>query len=306
MSKTKNKTIYTEQDVTEFIHEFVDNEQKKQDSFQLIELFQQWSGYEPKMWGPSIIAFGNYQYQYASGHSGEAPILAFSPRKAALTLYIYADTERSKELIDRLGKFKRTKGCIYVKKLVDIDQDVLRELCLESIAFINERYPQMNIRRIEPHDNRAVASLIRQVFEEHDAPRSGTVFGDPSLDTLYELFQAPNSVFWIAELNQEIVGCCGVYPTKGLPNHCTELVKFYLSANARGMGIGKALMEKSIQSARELGFNQIYLESIPEFSNAVRIYEKQGFARLKSPLGDSGHETCTIWMLKELENSLMN
>lgn len=159
----------------------------------------------------------------------------------------------------------------------------------------------MKIRNIEPKDNQAIASLIRQVFEEHDAPRSGTVFGDPSLDNLYELFQTPKSVCWVAEIDQEIVGCCGVYPTEGLPSDCIELVKFYLSANARGKGIGKALMEKSIESARDQGFSQIYLESIPEYSNAVRIYQKQGFKSLKSPLGNSGHPTCTIWMLKKLE-----
>lgn len=140
MPDTKNKTAYTDQDVTAFIHDFVDNDQKKADSFQLIDLLQQWSGFEPRMWGPSIIGFGNYHYRYASGHQGDAPVLAFSPRKAALTLYIYADTERSKDLIDRLGKFKKTKGCIYVKKLIDIDLDVLRELCHESILFVRERY----------------------------------------------------------------------------------------------------------------------------------------------------------------------
>lgn len=158
----------------------------------------------------------------------------------------------------------------------------------------------MNIRRIKPTDNQAVASLIRQVFIEHDAPKEGTVFGDPSLDNLFELFQAPKSICWIAEMDQEIVGCCGVYPTEGLPNDYVELVKFYLASSARGKGIGKALMEKCIQSARDLGFSQIYLESIPEYSNAVRIYQKQGFELLKSPIGQSGHPTCTIWMLKKL------
>lgn len=136
----KNKTTYTGQDVTDFINSFVDNEQKKADSFQLIQLLQKWSDSEPKMWGPSIIGFGNYHYKYASGHEGNAPVLAFSPRKAALTLYVYSDTEKSKILLNDLGKFKMSKACIYIKKLSGIDTEILREICIESIKYISEHF----------------------------------------------------------------------------------------------------------------------------------------------------------------------
>jgi Domain of unknown function (DU1801) len=136
----KTKTTYTGQDVIDFVNSYVDNEQKKIDSFTLIELMQKWSDSEPKMWGPSIIGFGNYHYKYASGHEGDAPVLGFSPRKAALTLYVYSDTEKSKTLIESLGKFKMSKACIYVKKLSDIDIDVLKELCIESIKYISEHH----------------------------------------------------------------------------------------------------------------------------------------------------------------------
>lgn len=134
------KTTYTNIDVAEFINTFVDNPQKKVDSFKLIELLQDWSGVPPKMWGPSIIGFGNYQYKYESGHQGQAPVLGFSPRKAALTLYVYSDTEKSKELLADLGKFKMGKACIYVKKLSDINTDVLKEICAESIKYISEHH----------------------------------------------------------------------------------------------------------------------------------------------------------------------
>lgn len=136
----KTKTTYTGQDVTGFINSFVDNDQKKSDSFQLIDLLQNWSNSEPKMWGPSIIGFGNYHYKYASGHEGDAPVLAFSPRKAALTLYVYSDTEKNKKLLVDLGQFKMSKACIYVKKLIDINLDVLKEICIESIKYIGEHY----------------------------------------------------------------------------------------------------------------------------------------------------------------------
>lgn len=136
----KTKTTYTGEDVKEFVNAFVDNEEKKADTFQLIKLLQKWSDSAPKMWGPSIIGFGNYHYKYASGHEGDAPVLAFSPRKAALTLYVYSDTEKSKNLIRNLGKYKMSKACIYVKKLSDINTDVLKEICIESIKYISEHH----------------------------------------------------------------------------------------------------------------------------------------------------------------------
>ena len=137
---TKNKTTETDVDASDFIDSFVDNEQKKQDSFRLIEFMQEWSGCEPKMWGPSIIGFGTYHYKYTSGHEGDAPVLGFSPRKAAFSLYVYSDTEKSKLMLPELGKFKMSKACIYVKKLADINVSVLKELCMESIKYISEHH----------------------------------------------------------------------------------------------------------------------------------------------------------------------
>lgn len=132
------KTTYTSVDVHEFIHSYVSTEQKKADSFELIKIMQEITGEEPKMWGPSIIGFGNYHYKYKSGHEGDAPVLAFSPRKAAFSLYIYSDTEKSKALLPQFGKFKMAKACIYVHKLADISIPVLKELCIESVRYINE------------------------------------------------------------------------------------------------------------------------------------------------------------------------
>ena len=132
----KIKISCTNQNVIDFINSYVDNEQKKADSFQLIELMKEWSEAEPIMWGPTIIGFGNYHYKYASGHEGDAPLLGFAPRKAALTFYIYSNTEKSKLLLADLGKFKMSKACIYVKKLSDINLSVLKKLCIESIKYI--------------------------------------------------------------------------------------------------------------------------------------------------------------------------
>lgn len=134
------KTTHTGVNVADFVNSYVDNEQKKTDSFRLIELMQKWTDSEPKMWGPSIIGFGNYHYKYASGHEGDAPVIGFSPRKAAFSLYVYSDTEKSKVLLANLGKFKMSKACIYVKKLSDIDIAVLQELYMESIKYISEHH----------------------------------------------------------------------------------------------------------------------------------------------------------------------
>ena len=136
----KNKTTETEVSVRDFINSFVDNEQKKADSFRLIELMREWSGFEPKMWGPTIIGFGSYHYKYASGHEGDAPLIGFSPRKAAFSLYVFSPTQDNKHLLDDLGKFKIAKACIYIKKLSDINISTLEKLCRSSIVYINEHH----------------------------------------------------------------------------------------------------------------------------------------------------------------------
>lgn len=137
---TKNKTTETAVNVIDFINSFVDNDQKKADSFQLIELMTKWSGFEPKMWGPSIIGFGSYHYKYASGHEGDAPLIAFSPRKTAFSLYVFSPTEENKHLLEGLGKYKISKACIYIKKLSDINTDILEKLCKTSIDYLNEHH----------------------------------------------------------------------------------------------------------------------------------------------------------------------
>ena len=130
----KNKTTETEVSVTDFINSYVENDLKKSDSSQLVELMSEWSGFEPKMWGPTIIGFGSYKYKYPSGHQGSAPLIGFSPRKAEFSLYVYSPTEENERLLDSLGKFKMGKACIYIKKLSDIDISVLKQICEKTIA----------------------------------------------------------------------------------------------------------------------------------------------------------------------------
>jgi putative acetyltransferase len=161
-------------------------------------------------------------------------------------------------------------------------------------------YMDIVFRTIEERDNKEVAELIRSVFREFKIDRPGTVYFDPTTDDLFNLFREPLSEYWIAEYNGTIIGGCGVYPTPGLPDGCAELVKLYLSGLHRGRGIGWQLMEKSINSAKEYGYKQLYIESLPELSRAISLYEKAGFKSIPGPLGNSGHFGCDIWMLKEL------
>jgi putative acetyltransferase len=155
-------------------------------------------------------------------------------------------------------------------------------------------------RKIEKKDNAEIASLIRTVFREFHIDRPGTVYFDPTTDSLYELFRTPGSVYWIAEEEGTIIGGCGIFPTPDLPKGCAELVKFYLDASKRGKGIGWGLMQKSFEWAKQYGYTQIYLESMPELSKAISLYERAGFRFIPAQMGCSGHFGCTIWMIKDL------
>ena len=156
------------------------------------------------------------------------------------------------------------------------------------------------LRTIDRGDDKELAELIRAVFREFRIDRPGTVYTDPTTDHLYELFSCPGAIYWIAEEGGVMLGGCGVYPTPGLPAGCAELVKFYVASSARGKGIGMKLMNQCIDSAKQSGYRQLYLETMPELSRAVSIYERAGFWHIPERLGHSGHYSCNIWMLKEL------
>lgn len=136
----KTKTAYTEADVNAFIDANAGSEARKNDCATLIKMFKEMSGDEPRMYGPSIVGFGNYHYVYDSGHEGDAPILAFSPRKAAITVYAFTELEKVQPLVAKLGKCKTSKACIYISKLADIDLKVLREICYLSATHVSKLY----------------------------------------------------------------------------------------------------------------------------------------------------------------------
>ena len=156
------------------------------------------------------------------------------------------------------------------------------------------------IRPVEKKDNKAIAAIIRSVLAEFKANRPGTVYYDSTTDDLFTLFKEKNAAYFVAEINNEIVGGAGVYPTPNLPQGCCELVKLYLLPQARGTGLGKKLMLMCFDAAKQFGYTSMYLETMPELNTAIDLYKRLGFTDLKRPLGNSGHFGCDIWMLKQL------
>lgn len=164
----------------------------------------------------------------------------------------------------------------------------------------NIQSANVQLRPIAPEDNLAIAKVIRGALEEFGANKPGTVYFDPTTDALFELFQTQGAVYFIATIDEQVVGGAGIYPTENLPHGTCELVKLYLHAAARGTGLGKKLLLTAMNWAKEFGYTEVYLESMPELSKAVSIYEKVGFKRINNPLGNSGHCGCDIWMTKQL------
>ncbi len=141
MTKYEQKTKETDQSVIEFI-EAVHSAKKREDAYALLKIFEETSGFEAKMWGPSIIGFGSYHYKYASGHEGDAPLVGFSPRKAKISLYFATGDSEREKLLEHFGKHTAGKACVYINKLADIDVEVLGELIKQSISFLQKTYPQ--------------------------------------------------------------------------------------------------------------------------------------------------------------------
>lgn len=158
----------------------------------------------------------------------------------------------------------------------------------------------MVIRNIRASDNPYLAKIVKDTLAEFGANHPNTVYYDATTDALYELFQKKGAAYFVAEMNGEIVGGGGIYPTDGLPDTTCELVKMYLLPHARGTGLGRTLIEKCLAIAKDHGYKQVYLESMPELKQALKVYAKFGFEYLKGPMGNSGHTGCSLWMLRSL------
>jgi len=164
----------------------------------------------------------------------------------------------------------------------------------------NESNQHIVVRKIELKDNQSIASIIRSCLEEFGANKPGTVYYDKTTDHLFELFSTEKSVYFIAELNGQVVGGGGIFPSNGLTEDTCELVKMYLKPEVRKMGLGAKIISNCIEFAGEKGYKRIYLESMPELKRAISVYEKFGFSYLSHPMGNTGHHGCSVWMSLEI------
>ena len=169
-----------------------------------------------------------------------------------------------------------------------------------SVQKVNE-VAICKFRELEPDDNVRMAEIIRSSLKEHGVDKPGTVFTDPTTDNLFDLFNRKDACYFVAEIDGELVGGSGVFPTVGLPDKCAELVKLYIDRHYRNRGIGIELMKACEKVACDLGYTQLYLETLPELERACSLYERMGYKKLKQPLGQSGHFACSLWMLKRIE-----
>ncbi len=149
-------------------------------------------------------------------------------------------------------------------------------------------------------DNKEVAQLIRHVLIEHNVPKVGTAYADISLDFMYETYSKPKSAYFKVSKDGKIMGGAGISPLDNGPTTVCELQKMYFLPEARSLGLGAMMMEKCLDEARAFGFKQCYLETMPYMEAAQRLYQKYGFNYLDAPMGNTGHTSCPVWMLKTL------
>jgi len=156
------------------------------------------------------------------------------------------------------------------------------------------------IREIEARDNVAVANLIRVVLLELGAPKVGTAYEDKSLEILSNVYDKNKAVYYVLEESGKIIGGAGISPLENTTDNICELQKMYFLPEARGKGLGARIILKCIETAKEFGFEKCYLETLPYMKSAVKLYQKTGFKTLDAPLGNTGHYSCSEWMIKEL------
>jgi len=157
------------------------------------------------------------------------------------------------------------------------------------------------IRKIKPEDNTAIEKVIKDIFPEFNMPMVGTAYEDKETPRMFESYQGEKEVYYIIEENGTVVGGGGIKPLRDFETEVCELQKMYYSPTIRGKGLGKKMFNKCMQAAKDLGYKKCYLESASQLKSAIHIYENNGFIHLDKPLGNTGHYSCGVWMIKDLE-----
>lgn len=161
----------------------------------------------------------------------------------------------------------------------------------------------MIIRKIQPIDNKHIASVIRSVLIEFNVPKVGTAYADPQLDCMFETYQKLNSCYFVIENDGKIIGGGGVAPLENGDASVCELQKMYFLPEARGLGLGTKMIDLCLQTATNFDFKKCYLETMPYMVAAQKLYKASGFQYLSAPMGSTGHTSCPVWMIKDLIKS---
>lgn len=156
------------------------------------------------------------------------------------------------------------------------------------------------IREIQPKDNAAVASVVRQVLVDLGVPKVGTAYADKALDDMYGAYDVPQATYFVAEEGGRIIGCAGVAQLENFDGNVCELQKMYFLEEARGKGLGARMIDACLAKAKEFGFEACYLETMPYMKAAQKLYQKNGFEYIDAPMGNTGHYSCPVWMLKKI------
>ncbi len=156
------------------------------------------------------------------------------------------------------------------------------------------------LREIRKEDNPHVAAVIRNVLVALGVPKVGTAYADKALDQMYEHYDKPKATYFVVEEDGEILGCAGVAPLDNYEGNICELQKMYFLEAARGRGLGKSMISLCLERAREFGFEGCYLETMPYMEAAQKLYKQMGFEYIDAPMGNTGHYSCPVWMLKKL------
>ena len=159
----------------------------------------------------------------------------------------------------------------------------------------------MLIRAVNQSDNKYLAVILREVLVEMEIPQKGSAYEDPELDNMYEAYQFSRSEYFVVEDDKKILGGAGISQLKDADINICELQKMYFHKNLRGRGIGQKMIEICLDFALESGYEKCYIETMPNMVDAQKLYLKTGFQYINSPLGNTGHNACPVWMIKKIK-----
>jgi putative acetyltransferase len=157
-----------------------------------------------------------------------------------------------------------------------------------------------SIREIEPSDNHHILKIIKDVSIEFNSDPKTTILGDPCINHMYENYRDSRAIYYIVESAGKVIGGCGINKLTGSNENICELQRMFIIPEARGLGLGKALLNHCINSAKQFNYSSLYLESLSPMLSAIKLYENFGFKKLAAPLGSTGHTGCDVYMVLDL------